>query len=96
MAAALFSGTAVIATTGTAVQLRSTANTVTWFTVVASPINLRYLKVGPSTVTDADTAATDGYMLGPGKSVRLGACETDDVYINGTAGDRVYFVAGTS
>lgn len=94
MGAAIYNGTAVIETTGNRVQLRSTSNQVSWFNVVASPINLHYLKVGSNGVTDSDTAATDGYSLGPGKSVRLGACKTDQVYINGKAGDRVYFVAG--
>lgn len=95
MAAALFSGYAVIATTGTAVQLRSTANTVKWFNIVA-PTNSYDIRVGPSTVTTAKVAATAGYLLRPGETLRLGACETNTVYINGTAGDEVFFVAGTN
>ena len=95
MAAALFSGYATIATTGTAVQLRSTANTVKWFRIIA-PRNSYAIRVGPSTVTNDKTAATAGYLLLPGKEVQLGNCETNTVYINGTAGDEVFFVAGTN
>lgn len=95
MAAALFSGYAKIATTGTAVQLRSTANTVKWFRIMA-PRNDYAIYVGPSGVTNDKTTTTAGYLLLPMATMELGACETDDVYINGTAGSEVYFVAGTS
>jgi len=92
MAAAVFCGTAVIATTDTAVQLRSTANSIKGGNIKASPINKNYIVVGHSTVSDDNTAATAGYPLAPGENYPVaGPTETNVWYINGTAGDRVYF-----
>jgi len=97
MAAAAFSGTAVIATTGIAVQLRSTANTVKGGNIVAPLGNEWPIQIGPSTVTNDMTAATAGYLLVPGQSVPIiGPVETNIFYINGRAKDRVYFMFYTS
>jgi len=97
MAAAAFSGTAVIATTGTEVQLRSTANTVKGGNIMAPLGNNFPIRVGPTGVSDDNTAATAGYLLVPGKDVPIiGPVETNIFYINGKAGDRVYFMFYTS
>ena len=51
------------------------------------------LRVGPTGVTDDNVAATAGYLLVPGKELPItGATETNVFYINGHAGDRVYFI----
>lgn len=90
--ATVYCGTAVIGTTGTAVQLRSTGNSIKGGNIVADPTNLQYLRVGHSTVSNDNTATTAGYLLGPGKNYPIaGNTETDIWYINGRAGDRVYF-----
>jgi len=92
MASAAFSGTAVIAVTGTAVQLRSTGNTCSGGYVVAPLGNEFPVRLGPSTVTDDNTAATAGCPIVPGKDHPItGGFEADIWYINGKAGDRVYF-----
>ena len=90
--AQVFCGTAVIAVAGTAVQLRSTGNTIKGGNIVADPTNLSYIRVGHSTVTDDNTATTAGYMLAPGKDYPIaGNTESDIWYINGKVGDRVSF-----
>lgn len=90
--AQVFCGTAVIGTTGTAVQLRSTGNTIKGGNIVAHVSNLSYIRVGHSTVSNDNTADTAGYLLAPGKNYPIaGPTETDIWYINGRAGDRVYF-----
>ena len=92
MSAAVFSGTAVIAVTGTAVQLRSTANTVSGGNIVTPLKNKSIIRVGPSGVTDDDTEATAGCWLPPDRLLPInGSTETNVWYINGKAGDRVYF-----
>ena len=92
MAAAAFSGYAIIATTGTAVQLRSTANTIKGGFVRAHPGNQQFIQLGPSTVTNDDTAATAGCIIPAGEGVPIsGQTESNVFYINGTIGDRVYF-----
>lgn len=90
--AAVFCGYATIATTDTAVQLRSTANSVNGGNIIAPLTNLHYVVVGHSTVTDDKTTTTAGYPLAPGAVYPVhGATETDVWYINGKAGDEVYF-----
>ena len=97
MAAAIFSGTAVIETTGTAVQLRSTANSINGGRIKASTNNDYHIRVGPSSVTDDNTAGTAGTTLEAGEAMPItGKTETNVFYINGTAGDRVDFAFWTS
>lgn len=89
---AVFSGTAVIATTGTAVQLRATGNSVNGGNIVTPLSNKSIIRVGPSGVTDDNAAATAGYWLAPDRNLPInGSTETDVWYINGKVGDRVYF-----
>ncbi|GAG85136.1 unnamed protein product [marine sediment metagenome] len=89
---AVFSGTAVIAVAGTAVQLRSTGNTVKGGNIVTPLSNKSIIRVGPSGVTDDDEATTAGCWLPPDRMLPItGSTETDVWYINGKAGDRVYF-----
>lgn len=89
---AVFSGTAVIATTGTAVQLRATGNSVNGGNIVTPLSNKSFIRVGPSGVTDDNAATTAGYWLAPDRLLPInGSTETDVWYINGKAGDRVYF-----
>ena len=89
---AVFSGTAVIATTGTAVQLRATGNTVEGGNIVTPLSNKSFIRVGPSGVTDDNEATTAGYWLAPDRNLPInGSTETNVWYINGKAGDRVYF-----
>lgn len=97
MAAAAFSGTAVIAAADTEVQLRSTANTVKGGNIMAPLGNEFPIRVGPTGVTDDNTAATAGYLLVPGKDIPIiGPVETNIFYIRGKVGDRVYFIFYTS
>lgn len=93
MASAAFSGYAVIGTTGTAIQLRSTGNTCSGGNIIAAADNKYPLRVGPSGVTDDKVTTTAGYMLMPGKELLLtGGFEANIWYINGKATDSVTFV----
>jgi len=93
---AIYSGTGVIETDDTEVQLRASQSTVSWFNITAPRTNLHYIVVGPTGLTDDTTTATAGYPLAPGASVRLGEIKTNYFYINGKAGDRVYWICGSS
>ena len=65
---------------------------------VSAPLmNLGVIFLGASTVTGEGitTATTDGYMLMPGREVKLDACDLADVYIEGKAADCVYYAAGS-
>lgn len=97
MAAAAFSGTAVIATTGTEVQVRSTANTVNGGMIKAPLTNNYPIRIGPTGLTDDNVAATAGYELVPGDSIPItGQVETNVFYIQGKAKDRVYYLFYTN
>ncbi len=92
MASAAFSGYAVIATTGTAVQLRATGNTCSGGNIKASLSNEYPIRVGPSGVTDDKTTTTAGYELAPGEVYPLASgFEANIWYINGKAKDWVTF-----
>lgn len=92
-AVAIYNGMATIATTGTAVELGSQGS-VDWLNIIAPLGNIYPLKVGASTVTDSDTATTDGYLLNPGKELKLGGSRPSATFINGKKGDKVYWVGG--
>jgi len=86
-----------IAVTGTAVAL-ATSNDVDWVVMKAAGGNNNVIYVGTSTVTRATAtggASTDGLPLAPGEETMFGGCDLADVYINGTAGDGVYYVASS-
>lgn len=98
MATTMHQGRKAIATTGTAVALAS-AQEVTWLVCFAPFMNKGPIFVGSSTVTGAGstTATTDGYVLMPGANTPpgIGPCDLAEVYIEGKAGDCVYWVAGS-
>jgi len=86
-----------VAATGTAIAL-ATANDVDWLVMKAPRTNETIIYVGASTVTRGTTkggASTDGLPLAPGDDVTFGGCDLADVFINGTAGDGVYYVASS-
>lgn len=84
-----------IVTTGTAVKLRSAAKEVDWVCISAPFMNKGAIFLGDTDVTGADAAATttDGYMLMPGKEVKLGSLDLAEIYIEGQSGDCVYWIA---
>lgn len=86
-----FFGQAVIAVTGTAVQLGS--NTLeNGVIITAKSSNTGNIKVGGSGVTNTETGAGNGYILEPGASISVAASNTNVLYVNGTAGDIVSFL----
>jgi len=93
----IYNGRTAIATTGTAVKLKSSAQEVDWVVISAPLMNKGAIFLGNSNVTGAGStvAATDGYMLMPGKEVKLGACDLAEVYIEGKATDCVYYIAAS-
>jgi hypothetical protein len=96
MATSVHQGRKAISTTDTAVALAS-AQEVNWLIVWAPASNKQILKIGSSTVTDTG-AATDGVGIVPG-AIPLpvpGAADLGDIYINGTAGDEIYYFAGST
>lgn len=86
-------------TPGTAVKLLATGSQeVNWVCISAPFMNKGVIFIGNSSVSGygSTTADTDGYMLMPGKEVRLGGCDLADVYIDGKGSDCVYYVAAST
>lgn len=94
MATSIHQGRVAIVTTGTAVALGS-AQEVNWLVVKAEEHNSRPLVVGSSTVTRSE-ATTDGPRLEAGKTMKLDGCDLADVYVNGVAGDSVFYVGAST
>ena len=88
--AAPITGQAKVVATNTAVALGG--NTLLNGVVVkAKTTNTGTVFVGPSSVTTTDNGAGNGYALLPGEAISLAVANTSSIYINGTAGDSVYF-----
>ncbi len=83
-------GQAIIASTGTAVQLSSGILTngviITAFSENSAPIT-----IGGATVTNTANGSGNGYILEAGASVSMAVDNTNRVYINGTAGDFISY-----
>ena len=94
MATSIHQGRKEIAVTGTAVAIGA-AKEVNWLILVAELHNKRPLAVGSSTVTISETV-TDGPRIEPSKSRKLDACDIGDVYINGFAGDSIFYIASST
>lgn len=84
-----------IVTAGTREKFRSAAKEVDWVVVSAPLMNKGAIFLGDSNVTGAGStvATTDGYMLMPGKEVKLGSLDLGEIYLEGKAGDCVYWIA---
>lgn len=85
-------GQAVIATTGTAVQLGSNV-LVNGVTIVAAVTNVANIIVGGSGVTNTANGSGNGLVLPPGASITIAVPNTNDIYINGTAADYISFIS---
>jgi hypothetical protein len=83
-------GQKAIAATGTAVALVGNP-LVNGVVVKAKTGNLAKVFVGPSGVNTVDDGTGLGYPLLPGESISFGVTSTSAIFINGTAGDIVYF-----
>lgn len=83
-------GQAKIASTGTAVQLGS--NTLTNGVIItALSTNTASITVGGSSVTNTTNGTGNGYILEAGASASWAVSNTNQLWINGTAGDIVSF-----
>ena len=87
-----FFGQAKIAVTGTAVQLAT--NTLTNGVIItALSTNSGIIKIGGSGVTNVSDGTGNGYLLEAGGSISVASTNTNVLYINGTAGDIISFMA---
>ena len=91
MSGPLVVGQAIIAATGTAVQLPSN-NLGNGLVITAKSTNAAKIFIGGSSVTTADTGAGNGYPIVPGGSASAAVSNANQIWINGTAGDIVYFI----
>ena len=84
-------GQVVIAATGTAVQLPSNV-AVNGVRITAHPLNTAPTKliggtVGIVGVTDATSGSGNGELIQPGTALGYSASNTNQLYVNGIAGD---------
>lgn len=83
-------GAKAVAVTGTAVALGSGALS-NGVIIKAKSSNAGSVVVGPSGVTNAVTSSANGYELAPGEAISVAAANLSQVYINGAAGDFVFY-----
>lgn len=86
----LATGQAIIAVTGTAVQLPSHA-LINGVILTAHGTNAASLLIGGSGVTNTLTGAGNGQELAPGASTSFAVTNSNQLWINGTAGDWLSF-----
>lgn len=84
-------GQSKIAVTGTAVQLNGgTSQTLSnGLIITAYSTNAAPISVGTSSVNNTAGGTGNGYLLAAGASVSFAIANTNDIWINGTAGDFV-------
>lgn len=87
----LATGQAIVASTGTAVQLPSHA-LVNGVIITAHGTNAAAVVIGGPGVANALTGSGNGAELAPGASVSAAVTNTNQLYINGAAGDWVSFI----
>lgn len=80
-----------VAVTGTAVQLP--AGACSGAVITANSTNAGNVFVGSSTVTNNRGATTSGAELQPGQSIGVAIANLSAIYVNGTAGDGVNWLA---
>jgi len=80
-------------TAGTALALSSTSIPCQGLIVKARAANTATIYVGKSDVTADTTNATGGYPLEPGESVGVPCSNVNTVFIRGTSGDGVAWLA---
>jgi hypothetical protein len=88
--ATIFSGQVKIAVTGTAVQFGSNAVS-NGVAITANSGNAASIYIGPTGVANTGGGTGNGYTLVPGQSTAYACSNTNDIYINGTAGDWISF-----
>lgn len=87
-------GNKAIATTGTAVQLSTgVSGAVNGGIITAAAANSGIIYIGGIGVTNTAGVAGNGYPLAAGASMSIPQSDLSGVYINGTAGDYVSFIA---
>ena len=80
-------------TASTALQLSTTSQPCNGVLVKARPANAATIYVGKSDVTAGTTEATGGWPLEPGESVGVPCRDLNEVYIRGTSGDGIAWMA---
>lgn len=89
---AIVSGQAVIAVTGTAVELPN-VNTQNGIVIYANASNnAAGVFIGPAGVNNTDGGTGTGYKLVPGQTIPIAINNLKYIYFNGTVGDVIYWV----
>jgi|SRR5882757_4461288 len=89
----LFSGIAIIAVTGTAVRLPSDSLMIGQIMISADPYNAASIMVGGAGVNAIADGTGNGFELRPDRGVIVEVSDLGQIYINGSAGDYVTFIA---
>ena len=89
--AAPVSGQIKIAVTGTRIQLPGNV-LVKGVIITAKSTNVNAIYVGSNTVNNVGDGTGLGYILEPGASVSAAVGNTNNLYVNGTAGDIISFI----
>lgn len=92
LSSTVVSGQVKVAVTGTAVQFPS--NTIlNGIIISANATNTAVVTLGPSAVTNTVNGSGNGLVLLQGASTSAAISNTNALYLNGTAGDWVSFIA---
>lgn len=86
-------GRVAIVTTNTPVQIKTTSTEISTIKLQALPTNSRYISVGYGDTVSAVTGGEIGIILTPGESKDFEIDDLNKMYINGTSGDAVTYIA---
>lgn len=76
-----------------ATQLLATSTPAQWAILKARAANTATIYVGKSDLTADTTASTGGFPLDPGESVAVPCGNLNEIYLRGTSGDGVAWIA---
>jgi len=88
--AAVACGQKKIAVTGTALALGAGV-LFNGVVITAKASNTASLFIGGAGVTVTDDGSGNGYRLEPGQSISFAVADLGNLFVNGTAGDSVYY-----
>lgn len=88
---AIIAGQVTIIATGVAVQIPNHSGYAGVVLRAKASNNNSGIFVGNPDVTVTDTGNGNGYKLLPGEAISYACTNSDELWVNGTAGDVIYF-----
>lgn len=86
-------GQKAVAVTGTAIKLSDVNGLTNGAIVKADSANAAPIVIGGSSITNTVDGTGNGFVLVAGESISVPVADLSNIFINGTSGDHVYWIA---